>query len=238
MHSPNNDYSAMNEYMDEALESCDDGDEGDDNDCDSDDSDGDDDADDDDVDADDDDDDDDDSDVEDFNQNQQGESASMSSKSFSFKKERLEALRQQAVKELASFPSPSNRSDARDSEELAHTLDSYRHQQSRIAAPMLSEVGRDHAIDFASSSNSGASDDDDPDDDHVRSQAEGVQAKIKRLLEIADIEQQQMVQASNALNTCASTFAFLGSAESVVAEWKLLIASKLRAPNGITFRVI
>lgn len=62
---------------------------------------------------------------------------------------------------------------------------------------------------------------------YIESQKDVVQAKIKSLLDNVAIQQQQISQASNALNTCASTFEFSGSTESVVAEWKLLVASKL-----------
>lgn len=60
---------------------------------------------------------------------------------------------------------------------------------------------------------------------YIESQKDEVQFKIKSLLENVTIQQQQISQASNALNTCASTFEFSGSTESVVAEWKLLVAS-------------
>lgn len=55
-----------------------------------------------------------------------------------------------------------------------------------------------------------------------------VEEKIKTLKKKMKIEDLQIAQASNALNTCASTFEFSGSTESVVAEWKLLVASKLQ----------
>lgn len=61
---------------------------------------------------------------------------------------------------------------------------------------------------------------------YIKSQEELVQQKIKSLMNSVMIQDQQIAQASNALNTCASTFEFSGSTESVVAEWKLLVASK------------
>lgn len=54
-----------------------------------------------------------------------------------------------------------------------------------------------------------------------------VEAKIKQLLSDISIQKHHMIQASHALNTCAATFEFSGSTESVVAEWKLLVTSKL-----------
>lgn len=60
----------------------------------------------------------------------------------------------------------------------------------------------------------------------METQESQVQDKIRSLLETVAIQQQQIAQASNALNTCASTVEFSGSTESVVAEWKLLVASK------------
>lgn len=62
---------------------------------------------------------------------------------------------------------------------------------------------------------------------HLRPSDE-VDNKIKSLLDTVAIQQQQIAQASNALNTCASTVEFSGSTESVVAEWKLLVATHSR----------
>lgn len=90
------------------------------------------------------------------------------------------------------------------------------------AEPLLTD---DNTIDFEY-------DDDDDDDKHVqsnkynRTQEDLVKQKIQALRNSISIQQQQIAQASNALNTCASTFEFSGSAESVVAEWKLLVASE------------
>lgn len=61
---------------------------------------------------------------------------------------------------------------------------------------------------------------------YIESQRGLVQNKIKSLLDNVTIQQQQISQASKALNTCASTFEFSGSTESVLAEWKLLVASR------------
>lgn len=53
-----------------------------------------------------------------------------------------------------------------------------------------------------------------------------VEEKTKQLLSDISIQKHHMMQASHALNTCASTFEFSGSTESVVAEWKLLLTSE------------
>lgn len=68
---------------------------------------------------------------------------------------------------------------------------------------------------------------------YIESQRGLVQNKIKSLLDNVAIQQQQISQASKALNTCASTFEFSGSTESVLAEWKLLVASKF----SLNFRI-
>lgn len=176
---------------------------------------------------------DDDDDDDDYNLNTHDKrvSASVSSSSFSFGRPRLEALRQHAIAEVKSMGLQSrltvNPMDVQNSESLAHTVDSYRRQQSIIATPVLPKAVRQNDDDLDTSTDSEACDDKKrARDDHIRSHVDVVNAKIKKLMEIVTIQQQQMVQASNALNTCASTFAFSGSTESVVAEWKLLIASE------------
>lgn len=63
-------------------------------------------------------------------------------------------------------------------------------------------------------------------EDDDKDKPDPVEEKIKALKGKIKIENLQISQASNALNTCASTFEFSGSTESVVAEWKLLVASK------------
>lgn len=55
---------------------------------------------------------------------------------------------------------------------------------------------------------------------------ETVDKKIKLLMENVCVQQHHISQATNALNTCAATFEFSGSMESVIAEWKLLVASE------------
>lgn len=64
------------------------------------------------------------------------------------------------------------------------------------------------------------------DDAWCESERDRVDAKIKQLLNDISIQEHHIAQASHALNTCASTFEFSGSSESVVAEWKLLITSR------------
>lgn len=158
-------------------------------------------------------------------------SASVASSSFSFGRQRLEALRQQAIIEAKPKALQSQSTDSPmgddDSEPLAYTVDSYRRQQLYLATPVLRKASRHNDDGFDTSTDSEAGDEENRarDEDHIRSQAEAVDAKIKKLSEVITIQQQQMVQASNALNACASSFAFFGSTESVVAEWKLLIAS-------------
>lgn len=64
------------------------------------------------------------------------------------------------------------------------------------------------------------------DDEWFESERVQVDAKIKQLLNDISIQKHHMMQASHALNICASTFEFAGSTESVVAEWKLLVTSE------------
>lgn len=61
---------------------------------------------------------------------------------------------------------------------------------------------------------------------YIQAQKGAVEDKIKELLQNVGIQQQHISQASNALNTCASTFEFSGSTEAVAAERTLLVASK------------
>lgn len=110
---------------------------------------------------------------------------------------------------------------------LTHTVSFYRRQQSnsvnstpvrRVVHQAESDVNTDN--DYESNQ--------EPQnvEQYLRTQKVVVDAKIKSLMDNVGIQQQQIAQASNALNTCASTPEFSGSTESVVAEWKLLIASK------------
>lgn len=124
-----------------------------------------------------------------------------------------------------------NPSDDDNSVTLTHTVSFYRRQQTQNASPAVRKV-------FHSEQNYDPSSTDDNTDledgkyesnaktRFTESQDSQVQNKIKSLLDHVGIQQQQIAQASNALNTCASTVEFSGSTESVVAEWKLLVASK------------
>lgn len=126
-----------------------------------------------------------------------------------------------------------NPSEDNNSVTLTHTVSFYRRQQSNSAnstpaRKVLHHYNGDSDSNtdnerYGEGETSGGK---RAHDDHVRSQTELVDMKIKKLLDSVAIQQQQIAQASNALNTCASTFEFSGSTESVVAEWKLLIASK------------
>lgn len=123
-----------------------------------------------------------------------------------------------------------NAMDGKNTEHLAYTVKSYRRKQLNIVEPVADKAVCHSNADLDTSTESEGCDDGSTSalDDHIRSQMEMVDAKIRKLQENAAIQHQQMVQASNALNTCASTFEFSGSTESVVAEWKLLIACKYR----------
>lgn len=111
---------------------------------------------------------------------------------------------------------------------LTHTVSFYRRQQTQNS-PSVRKIF--HSDDAATT-------DDNTDFDYEEekgaqsnkynrdSQEDLVDKKIKSLMDSVMIQNQQIAQASNALTTCASTFEFSGSTESVVAEWKLLVASK------------
>lgn len=121
-----------------------------------------------------------------------------------------------------------NPSDDNNSVTLTHTVSFYRRQQTQNS-PSVRKIF--HSDDAATT-------DDNTDFDYEEekgaqsnkynrdSQEDLVDKKIKSLMDSVMIQNQQIAQASNALTTCASTFEFSGSTESVVAEWKLLVASK------------
>lgn len=120
---------------------------------------------------------------------------------------------------------PSN-----DSVTLTHTVSFYRRQQSQSvnSTPVKTFLHANYTDDISSTEDNNDDDSRNHENDkHLRTQRDLVDRKIKSLLDNVAIQQQQIAQASNALNTCASTFEFSGSTESVVAEWKLLVASKL-----------
>lgn len=160
-------------------------------------------------------------------------SGSVSSNSFSYERKMSEAPRQQVIAEDKQMESPikshvgSHPMDGENSESLTHSVGSYRRQQLKINTPEVRRAVFPDIDDSNASTDSDGSDDGNrAHDDYIQSQVELVAAKIKKLSQNHIIQQHQMVQASNALNICESTFAFAGSTESVVAEWKLLIASK------------
>lgn len=125
---------------------------------------------------------------------------------------------------------------------LTHTVSFYRKQQTMNSPSVRKQVTYGQTTNAAEPmrrhDKNDEYDDDDDDDDgglnksaqnaqkYAQSQEDLVQKKIKSLMDSVMIQNQQIAQASNALNTCASTFEFSGSTESVVAEWKLLVASK------------
>lgn len=167
---------------------------------------------------------------------------SISSNSFCFEKKPLNTVRHQTIQEEepmeyhnSNYASPIkskltvNPSDDNNSVTLTHTVSFYRRQQSNSANSTPARKVTHHYNGETDSSTDneryGDGNEKRAHSDHARSQMELVDAKIKKLLDSVAIQQQQIAQASNALNTCASTFEFSGSTESVVAEWKLLVAS-------------
>lgn len=126
--------------------------------------------------------------------------------------------------------------DDDDSVTLTHTVSFYRRQQAMNSPSVRqltysqrnlnTETAHNDEMNINHHDNENADDDVDDDATYMKSQEDLVQQKIKSLMDSVMIQDQQISQASNALNTCASTFEFSGSTESVVAEWKLLVASK------------
>lgn len=108
---------------------------------------------------------------------------------------------------------------------LTHTVSFYRRQQLQSSNTPVRRVLHKGETD-SNSDNNDDGEDIFSNERYIESQRRSVDAKIKALMDNVAIQQQQISQASNALNTCASTFEFSGSTESVVAEWKLLVASK------------
>lgn len=128
-----------------------------------------------------------------------------------------------------------NPSDDNNSVTLTHTVSFYRRQQTMNSPSVKVIYGQPSKMNENTNDDNDVDDDDDDEDDngknaHARSnmqkQEDLVQKKIKSLMDNVMIQNQQIAQASNALTTCASTFEFSGSTESVVAEWKILVASK------------
>lgn len=123
-----------------------------------------------------------------------------------------------------------NPSDDNNSVTLTHTLSVYRRQQQTQSYPSSPVRRVVHAnTNYQPSDENNDSDDEiDRNDPIMYSEENLVKEKIKSLMDTVGIQQQQIGQASNALNTCASTVEFSGSTASVVAEWKLLVASEFR----------
>lgn len=170
----------------------------------------------------------------------------MSSNSFSYERKPLN-LQQDTIFEnqattsqqnSSKFQSPIksrltvNPSDDNNSVTLTHTVSFYRRQQTQNSPSVRKAIHHPQPISYEPSTtddNTDFDDDDEkctPETKYIRSQEDLVEQKIRQLMDHVNIQHQQIAQASNALNTCASTFEFSGSTESVVAEWKLLVASK------------
>lgn len=122
-----------------------------------------------------------------------------------------------------------NPSDDNNTVTLTHTVSFYRRQQTQNASPAVRKANH-HKLNFESAAETTdvdtEMDDLKPKNDFNQTEEALAQDKIKTLMNNIIIQQQKIAQASNALNTCASTVEFSGSTESVVAEWSLLVASK------------
>lgn len=122
-----------------------------------------------------------------------------------------------------------NPSDDNNSVTLTHTVSFYRRQQN-LNSPSVQKVVHSSMpiIEHPTTDDNTDFDDDNLNTNNYKTDKaiDPVQEKINALKSNMLIQSHQIAQASNALNTCASTFEFSGSTESVVAEWKLLVASK------------
>lgn len=166
---------------------------------------------------------------------------SVSSNSFSYERKPLNRQHEAIYEEEAQtsrqptsrFQSPiKSRMTVNSSDDnsvtLTHTVSFYRRQQNQNTPNVRKglQFQNDQAM---ADDNTDIDYDDDKDgqeEKYINAQEDLVEQKIKSLMNSVLIQNQQIAQASNALNTCASTFEFSGSTESVVAEWKLLVASK------------
>lgn len=174
--------------------------------------------------------------------NFQLQKGSISSNSFSYERKPLNRQQDTIFEEEATatnyqtskFQSPIksrltvNPSDDNNSVTLTHTVSFYRKQQTNFNSPAPRKANPLHMPNDLTAIDDNTDYDDDED---KTAQTNLVDAKIKSLKDTIMIQNQQIAQASNALTTCASTFEFSGSTESVVAEWKLLVASK-RCPTN------
>lgn len=170
----------------------------------------------------------------------------MSSNSFSYERKPLNRQQDTIFENQATtsqqnsskFQSPIksrltvNPSDDNNSVTLTHTVSFYRRQQIQNSPSVRKAIHHPQQILYETSTTDDNTDFDNDDEKYtpetkrIESQKNLVDQKIQQLRDHVNIQNQQIAQASNALNTCASTFEFSGSTESVVAEWKLLVASK------------
>lgn len=135
-----------------------------------------------------------------------------------------------------------NPSDDNNSLTLTHTVSFYRKQLQAQNSPSVHKVinsqptyesaRSDDNTDFDDEEENGAQE-----NKYLRLQEDEVEQKIKSLTKNIMIQNQQISQASNALNTCASAYEFSGSTESVVAEWKLLVASMANILSKLFFDI-
>lgn len=117
-----------------------------------------------------------------------------------------------------------------DNNSIPMTVSSYRHQQKKnsptvhkvvVHTQPVEQSTTDDNTDYCDEAMKGVRE-----LKFIKSQENLVEQKIHSLLVNAKIQNLQIAQTSNALNICASTPEFIGSIESVVARWKLLVASK------------
>lgn len=172
----------------------------------------------------------------------QAQNGTLASNSFSYERKPLNRPQDTIFEDEATsshhnsrFQSPIksrltvNPSDDNNSVTLTHTVSFYRRQQVQNS-PSVHKVHRHPAYDHTTTDDNTDFYEEDEKDiqetKYIRSQEDLAEQKIKSLMKDVSIQNQQIAQSSNALNTCASTLEFSGSAESVVAEWKLLVASK------------
>lgn len=176
--------------------------------------------------------------------NLQTQKGTVSSNSFSYERKPLNRQQETIYEGEATtsnqhsrFQSPIksrltvNPSDDNNSVTLTHTVSFYRRQQTQNSPSVRKALYNTHSMYEQSTADENTDFDEEdekctPETKYIRSQEDLVEQKIRSLMDHVNIQHQQIAQASNALNTCASTVEFSGSTESVVAEWKLLVASK------------
>lgn len=165
----------------------------------------------------------------------------VSSTSFSYERKPLNRQEDTIYEDEATNYKPSkfqspiksrltvNPSEDNNSVTLTHTVSFYRRQQN-LNSPSVQKVVRSKPIyeHPTTDDNTDFEYEDEKADKNYRNgkKIDPVQDKINELKSNMLIQSNHIAQASKALNTCASTLEFSGSPESVVAEWKLLVASK------------